>query len=57
MRITDQLGRIAAVLFFAPMIVYRGRRHRDPFLIAFGVLLFVWDLAWLLLAAPRAVTC
>jgi hypothetical protein len=54
-RITDQPGRILAVLVFAPLIVYKGIKYRDWFLLAFGILLFAWDLFWLLCRPPRAV--
>lgn len=53
MRLTDQPGRVAAVLVFAPMLVRKGLRYGDDALVFFGLLLFAWDLAWLLCAAPK----
>lgn len=54
--LTDQPGRVLAVCVFAPLIVARGRRYGDAFLVFFGYALFVWDLGWLLFARPRTTT-
>jgi hypothetical protein len=35
------------------LLLHRGCLHGDPFVVAFAVLLFTWDLFWLLFAAPR----
>lgn len=52
-RWSDQPGRVLAVLVFAPLLVERGCRYDDKFLLGFGVLLFVWDLFFLLFVPPR----
>ena len=44
----DQPGRIFAITVFAPLLIYKGYQYKDNFLIFFGILLFIWDLYWLL---------
>jgi hypothetical protein len=51
-RVTDQPGRVLAVLVVAPYLAYRGLRCGDPLLVAIGVVLFAWDLYWLLHREP-----
>lgn len=51
---TDQPGRWLAVLVFAPLIFYKGLRYKDKFLIAFALILFLWDAYWLMTQPPRA---
>ena len=51
-KLTDQPGRVLAVVFVAPYLAYRGLRCGDPLLVAIGAALFAWDLFWLLCRAP-----
>ena len=51
-RWSDQPGRIIAVFVVAPILLLKGVRYRDLFIAAFALILFVWDLYWLLCAAP-----
>lgn len=51
--VTDQPGRVLAVLVFGPLLIFKGRALGDLFIFWFGVLLVVWDLYWLLYRAPR----
>lgn len=53
--LTDQPGRVLAVLVFAPLIFYKGCKYQDLFLIIFAILLFVWDLYWLTSKPPRTM--
>jgi hypothetical protein len=48
----DQPGRLAAVTLFAPTLMYKGAQYDDPFIRGFGLLLFCWDLYWLVCKAP-----
>jgi hypothetical protein len=52
---TDQPGRLLAVFLFAPMLVYKAHVYKDTFLWAFAWALFLWDMWWLLFAAPRVL--
>ena len=54
-RLSDQPGRVVAVLVVAPYLVYRGTRCRDPVLVAIGAVLFAWDLFWIMCREPRRV--
>jgi len=48
MNISDQPGRFLAVFVFAPFIIYKGNIYKDNYLIMFGILLFFWDLYWII---------
>lgn len=51
--INDQPGRFLAVFFFAPILFIKGYRYHDMFIICFAIVLFVWDLYWLIYKKPR----
>lgn len=53
MIVTDQPGRVFAVIVFAPYLVYRGLAHRDTLIIVFGVVLFLYEMFWLLSRPPK----
>lgn len=53
MKITDQPGRFLAVCVFGPMLIFKGLDYKDIFILAFGLLLILWDLYWLLCKPPR----
>lgn len=46
--ISDQPGRYVAVLFIAPVLYLKGLKYDDYFIIGFAVVLFAWDMFWLL---------
>ena len=50
--ITDQPGRIFAVLVFGPILLLKGKSYNDIVLLILGALLIVWDLYWLLWKKP-----
>ena len=45
---SDQPVRFLAVFIIAPIIVYKGYIYNDHFLVIFSILLFIWDLYWLI---------
>ena len=45
---TDQPGRWLAVLVLAPIIILKGIKFRDIFLIIFAIALFVWNVLFIL---------
>jgi hypothetical protein len=53
MALTDQPGRFIAVFFIAPILLYKGLVYNDAFITAFAVILFVWDLYWLICCPPK----
>lgn len=56
MIVTDQPGRIFAVIIFAPYLVYRGLVYRDTLLTMLGLALFLYELFWLLSQPPRTAS-
>ena len=55
MIISDQPGRFLAVFVFAPFIIYKGNIYKDNYLIMFGILLFCWDLYWIINHPPKKI--
>jgi hypothetical protein len=49
---TDQPGRLAAVFVVSPILAKKGWQYNDKFIQAFSVLLFTWDLYWLIMHPP-----
>lgn len=49
----DQPGRLLAVFLFAPILLFKGYKYSDNFLILFGFLLFIWDLYHVLYTKPN----
>ena len=53
-RFSDQPGRVIAVFVVSPVLAHKGFVvYQDVFLQTFSVVLFVWDLWWLLRKPPR----
>ncbi len=55
MKLTDQPGRIFAIFIFAPLLIYKGYIYNDYILILLGILLFIWDLYWILNYPPKNI--
>ena len=55
MIISEQPGRLIAVLIFAPLLIYKGYNYEDYYLIIFGILLFIWDLFWIITYPAKKV--
>jgi hypothetical protein len=53
MNITDQPGRILAVFIISPILAYKGIIYDDWFIFIFAVILYAWDLYWLLACPPK----
>ena len=54
LRLTDQPGRFLAVFVIAPILLYKGIRYADWFIILFALILFVWDLYWIITQPPKS---
>ena len=48
MKITDQPGRLFAVIVFAPLLICKGFGYNDIILLILGILIFIYDLFWLI---------
>ena len=55
MIITDQPGRVLAILVFAPYLGKAGIDYKDKFLLFFGILLFIWDLFWIIMYPSKKI--
>lgn len=57
LHLTDQPGRVFAVVIFGPLLIYKGYKYKDIILIALGLVLILWDLYWLVFKDPcKSVT-
>ena len=54
-KITDQPGRFLAVFVFSPILIYKGIRYKDAFLLVFGIVLCIWDLFWIIFRKPSNI--
>lgn len=50
----DQPGRIIALIIIVPILFYKGIKYNDLFIILFSIILFLWDLYWLLTSKPNS---
>ena len=52
---TDQPGRVIAVCVVSPLLAYKGIMYDDTFIKGFSILLFSWDLWWIVAKHPRQI--
>ena len=55
MKINDQPGRYFAILIFAPFLIYKSCLYNDKSLLFLGILLFTWDLYWIINNPPKSI--
>jgi hypothetical protein len=53
---SDQPGRVLAVFVIAPILLYKGYKYHDWFIFIFAIILFFWDLFWLVTQPPKKLT-
>ena len=51
---TDQPGRVVACFIVAPVLAQKGLYYEDRFIVSFSVLLFAWDMYWLMKHPPKS---
>jgi hypothetical protein len=44
----EQPGRLVSLILFAPILLYKGYKYDDIFLIFCSLLLFIWDLYYII---------
>ncbi len=49
----DQPGRLIAVFVFSPLILWRGYKYDDVFLVIFALTLFLWDFYHIIFSRPN----
>lgn len=52
---TDQPGRLCAVFYIAPILFLKGIEYNDLFIIIFAIVLFCWDLYWIIYKKPNDI--
>lgn len=52
LQLTDQPGRVLAVFVVSPILLFKGLKYKDYFIIIFAIILFFWDLYWILTKPP-----
>lgn len=51
----DQPSILLAIILFAPILLYKGYKYDDIFLIFFSLLLFIWDLYYIINTKPSSI--
>jgi hypothetical protein len=55
MIVSEQPGRVFAVVFFAPYLRAKGKKYNDKLLGLFGNMFFFYELFWLVFYKPKVV--
>tara|TARA_B100000214_G_scaffold312954_1_gene245387 strand:- start:7618 stop:7791 length:174 start_codon:yes stop_codon:yes gene_type:complete len=55
MILSEQPGRILAIFVFAPLILCKGIKYKDYFLVIFSIVLFVWEVIWVMYYPAKRV--
>lgn len=53
--ITDQPGRVFAIIVLAPYLFYLGKKHNDQSLAVIGFVFFFYEIYWVSFAKPRTI--
>ena len=56
MTVSDQPGRLFAILVFAPFLIFRGISYQDALLTILGIALFFYEIFWIITAPPQHAT-
>ena len=49
----DQPGRALAIFVFSPLLLYRAHTHKDIYIGIFAVILFVWNMYFMMYTRPN----
>jgi hypothetical protein len=49
----DQPGRLIAVFLIAPILFLKGINYDDLFIFCFAIILFLWDLYYIIFTKPN----
>jgi len=52
---TDQPGRYIAVFVISPILAKKGYEYKDIFIQLFSLLLFTWDLFWIIIHPSKKI--
>ncbi len=56
MLISEQPGRIFAILVIGPYLIYKGYKFRDNILIYLGILFILYELFWIINYDPKTIS-
>ena len=52
---SEQPGKVLAIFLFSPLILCKGIKYDDKFLILFAIILFFWELLWITKYKPKEI--
>ena len=55
MIITDQPGRVFAIIFLAPFLINCGYKYDNVLLILIGIIFFIYELFWIIFYEPKKI--
>ncbi len=55
MNISEQPGRIFAILIFGPYLINKGYQFEDKLLIYLGILFIIYELFWIINYEPKII--
>tara|TARA_B100001564_G_C20083568_1_gene421606 strand:- start:148 stop:336 length:189 start_codon:yes stop_codon:yes gene_type:complete len=55
MILTDQPGRIFAVIFLGPFFIYKGIIYNDIIFILLGIIFILYELFWIVSHKPNKI--
>ena len=55
MKISEQPGRIFAILLFAPYLIYCGIKYKNYLLFILGIMFIIYELIWVIFYRPKYI--
>lgn len=55
MKISEQPGRIFAILLFAPYLIYCGIKYKNYLLFFLGIIFIIYELFWVIFFHPKHI--
>ena len=55
MKFSEQPGRIFAIFFLGPYLIYCGYKYNNLLLILLGIIFIVYEIFWVVLYEPKKI--
>jgi len=55
MKISEQPGRVFAILLFGPYLIYCGIKYKNYLLLFLGIIFIVYELFWVMFFDPKHI--
>jgi membrane-bound ClpP family serine protease len=55
MKFSEQPGRIFAIIFLAPYLIYCGYNYNNLILIIIGIVFFFYEIFWVIFYKPKTI--